>query len=92
MQRHPINPSLIRNYQFINDASNTLIQFIAFGAKNKMIKQDDGSMVIVREEGQGKPYKCGDPLTINMALEILSQNSHPSHNDMATHIQTTANK
>lgn len=87
----PFDPSLIRNYHFIkNDDGVVLVQFVAIGDKHRMMKQDDGSMVVIKEAEKGKPYRYGQPCSVQDALEFLNQKSYPTHADIAQHIQDNA--
>ena len=87
----PFDPSLIRNYHFVkNNDGHTFVQFVAIGDKHRMMKQDDETMVIIKESGKGKPYRYGEPYTIKQALEFLGQKSYPTHADIAKHITENA--
>ena len=89
----PFDPSLIRNYHFTNnDNGELLVQFIAIGDKHRMMKQDDGTMVIIKEAEKGKPYRYGEPCSVQQALTFLNQKTYPTHNDIAKHITENAPK
>lgn len=86
-----LNPTLIRNYHFTRLHDSVLkVQFVGIGDKHRMMKEDDGSIVIIKEPEKGKPYRYGDPYDIDDAIQLLKEGHFITHKDIAQHIQNNA--
>jgi hypothetical protein len=86
-----IDPALIRNYHFVRTKEGEIkVQFVGIGDKHRMMKQDDGSVIVVKQSEQGKPYRYGPPQTIEDALSYLSKGAYNTHQDIADHIRENA--
>lgn len=81
------DPSRIRRYYIQDQDGQKLVQFTAVGDKHRMIKQDDGSIIVEKLIEEGKEYNYGDPMPMDKALDILMENTHPSHLALAGNIQ-----
>lgn len=87
------DPASIRNYHFVKNGDGMVcVQFIAIGDRHRMMKDDDGSIKIIREPEQGKPYRLGMPLDIESALSVLAEKTYPTHEEIAKHITKNINK
>jgi len=86
-----INPIHIRKCEFITVNDVHMIQFIATGDRHQMIKEDDGTITMVKMPEQGKDYRYGDPFMPMVALDILNHNAHPSHESMAQKLRARMN-
>ena len=83
----PFNPALIRNYHFVKQANNSVkVQFIAIGDRHKMMKQDNGEILIIKQKECGKPYRYGAPFSVQDAVDILNQKTFSTHSEIAKHI------
>jgi hypothetical protein len=86
------DPIRIRKCQLLtSDDGIQMIQFIATGDKHQMMKQDDGSIQMVKLAEQGKDYKYHDPKSLNDALYILDKGTFPTHQDIANQIRGDLN-
>ena len=82
------DPTRIRKCQlFTLDDGTQMVQFIATGDKHQMMKQDDGSIQMVKLPEQGKDYKYHDPKPLNDALSILDEGTFLTHQDIANQIR-----
>lgn len=87
----PFNPARITDCDFITENGETKVQFIAIGDKHKMIRQDDGSIEIIKLPGQGRPYKYGSPFGLENALNLLIPKQNPDHARIAEKIRQSGN-
>lgn len=90
IDKDQINPSLIRNYHFVRTADNQLkVQFIGIGDKHRMIKQDSGQILIIKEKEKGKPFRFGAPFSVEEAVKLLEEGHYTTHHMIAKHILET---
>ena len=85
------DPARIRKCELVTVNDVHMVQFIAIGDRHQMMKQDDGSVAMIKMPEQGKEYRYGDPFMPMEAFDILNHNAHPSHEDMANQLRARMN-
>jgi len=83
-----INPELIRKCEIIEKNDVHKVQFIAIGDKHQIIKEDNGEMTIIKLPEQGKEYRYKSPVSVEYALQILSEGHYENHENIAQQIRS----
>lgn len=87
MSFNDLDPSRIRKCELFEQNSYDMVQFIAISDKHKMIRNDDGEITVTLLPEQGNEYRYGDPVRADIAIQILEQNTHESHQNIAQQIK-----
>jgi hypothetical protein len=74
----------------MDDNFQTMIRFIAMSSKHKMFREDDGSMIVVREDEAGSEYFYGQAVYIDEAIEIFEEGHHKDHASFAQKLREFA--
>ena len=87
MNMNDIDPKRIRKCELIIHNNEDYIQFIAIGDRHKMMKMEDGEIVIIKLPEQGKDYRYGDPVPLEDGLKLLDLGHFSTHKQIAQQIR-----
>lgn len=87
MIKTEFDPSRIRKCEIITINNKQMIQFIGLGDRHKMMKNEDGSIEVIKLPEQGNEYRYGAPYTIEDGISILMETNKKEHQTLAEQIK-----